>query len=843
MLYNGESLSYVSFPLGGIGSGSVSLAGNGAFIDWEIFGKPNKCTTNGFTHIGVRAKWQGKECYRVLQGDHQTDFIGVNSQSGYGMGVSNKTMAGFRHFENCEFLGEFPFANITFSDRDFPGEVVLKAFNPLIPRDDKNSSLPAAFFEITFNNTTESDVEFEPYFSLMNPFSATVNEKTQKGVLLKNFGKTADELGYGELCLIAENPEQIVPFWFRGRANDAVTVFMNEIKNGGRLTAREYSGAAKNDTATVTSKCLVPAKSSKSFRFVLSWYVPNMSNDWINKGDEDEPLDSALLGASWKHYYATLFKSAREVADYALENWDYLYEETHKYKNALYSATLDSAVIDAVASGVAVLKSSAVYRLPNGEFYGFEGTESAKGSCPGTCQHVYNYAYALCFLFPELERSIRDLEFAYSMAPSGAHTFRMPLPPSAPKKLHPCLDGQAGAVIKAYREWKISGDNEWLKSNWSAIKLTLEFIYSSSNPWKWDINADGVLEGKQHNTLDLDVFGPTAWHQGLYLAALKAGAEMAEFLGEDDKKKEYLSIYEKGRAFTNEELFGGEYFIQKIDLTDKSILNTYSINEDDLSVYWSDELGEIKYQTGEGSSIDQLCGQWHANILGLGRIFDKDKTDSALRAMYKYNFQKKLRDYDNTWRIYALNDEGGAVICAYPEGAKRPQVPIMYTEECMSGFEYELAELLISEGEYDKGIELVRAVRHRFNGKKRNPFSEIECGSNYARSMASFALLPIISGFEFDLPRGIIGFSPKTDKENFNCPWFLGTGWGSVNITPEKTEISLSKGEIKISEIRLPYIKHVQKVLVDGRALPFTFANGKITFESTTIEEKIEVIV
>ena len=166
-----------------------------------------------------------------MRAEHQTDFIGTNSQSGYGMGVSNKTMAGFRHFENCEFLGEFPFAEITFSDRDFPGEVVLKAFNPLIPRDDKNSSLPAAFFEITFNNTTESDVEFEPYFSLMNPFSATVNEKTQKGVLLKSFGKTADELGYGELCLIAENPEQIVPFWFRGRANDAVTVFMNEIKN------------------------------------------------------------------------------------------------------------------------------------------------------------------------------------------------------------------------------------------------------------------------------------------------------------------------------------------------------------------------------------------------------------------------------------------------------------------------------------------------------------------------------------------------------------------------------------------------------------------------------------
>lgn len=358
-------------------------------------------------------------------------------------------------------------------------------------------------------------------------------------------------------------------------------------------------------------------------------------------------------------------------------------------------------------------------------------------------------------------------------------------------------------------------DNPW---------SVFSYVYQRDMSKKFNFMC--IINENKWNTFDLDVFGPTAWHQGLYLSALKAGAEMAEFLGESDKAAEYSSIYKKGREFTNKELFNGEYFIQKIDLTDKSILNTYSINEDDLSVYWSDELGEIKYQTGEGSSIDQLCGQWHANILGLGRIFDKDKTDSALRAMYKYNFQKKLRDYDNTWRIYALNDEGGAVICAYPEGAKRPQVPTMYTEECMSGFEYELAELLISEGEYDKGIELVRAIRNRFNGKKRNPFSEIECGSNYARSMASFALLPIISGFEFDLPRGIIGFSPKTDIENFNCPWFLGTGWGSVNITTEKTEISLSKGEIKIKEIRLPYLKKVQRVTVDGHSLQFTFENG-----------------
>lgn len=841
MIYRGENLGQISFPLGGIGSGSIGLAGNGALIDWEIFGKPNKRSTNGFTHIAVKARCEGRDYFRVLEGDHITDFIGVDKQSGYGAGVSNKTMAGFKHFENCSFLGEFPFATLTLSDRDFPGEITLKAFNPLIPLDSKNSSLPAAFFSITFNNTTDSDIEFEPFFSLMNPFTVSVNKRTENGVVLSHFGKADSELEYGELCLISDSPDQIVPYWFRGKANDAVTVFMNEIRAGGKLKDREYEGAARLDTCTVTSSATVKAHTSKSFKFILSWYIPNMSNAWIKAGDEDEPQDSALLGARWRHYYATVFGSASDVANYALDNWDYLYNETEKYREALYSSSLDKTVIDAAAANVAVLKSSAVYRLENGEFYGFEGTTSDSGSCPGTCQHVYNYAYALCFLFPELERSIRDLEFKYSMAPSGAHTFRMPLPPAPPKRLHPCLDGQAGSVIKAYREWKISGDTEWLKKNWSAIKSTLEFIYSPENPWKWDANADGVLEGKQHNTLDLDVFGPCAWHEGLYLAALKAATEMAEFLGDDEKAKEYFSIYEKGRAFTNSELFCGEYFIQKIDLNDKSILDGYYIDDREINDYWSEELGEIKYQMGKGSSIDQLCGQWHANIIGLGRIFDKDKTDSALSAMYKYNFKKRLRDFNNTWRIYALNDEAGAVICDYPETVTRPQVPIMYFEECMTGFEYELAGLLISEGEAEKGIELVRAVRDRFNGKNRNPFSEIECGGNYARSMASFSLLPIFSGFRFDLPHGIMGFNPVSIGEHFSCPWFLGTGWGTVEIDTT-TRIFLKAGSVKITELHLPYLKAVKKLIIDGKDIPFTFQNGKLCFNNVTVHSQIEII-
>ncbi len=680
---------------------------------------------------------------------------------------------------------------------------------------------------------------------MRNPFKSTVNEVVENGsikaVMLKYFGKSDADLDYGELCIMCDEPNEIQPYWFRGRANDAVMMFLNELDSGLPLIIRNYEGGGSGDTCTVTKKITVAAGESKSVRFILSWNIPNDSNVWIKPDDQDAPADDSLLGSTWKKYYATVYKTAFDSAFYSLKNWDYLYEKTLEYKDALFSSTVDQSVIDAAASTASVIKSPTTYRLTGGDYYGFEGVEEHVGSCPGTCQHVYNYAYALCFLFPDLERTIRNLEFEHATYESGATTFRLPLPPSPAKKISACLDGQMGCVIKAYREWKISGDNEWLKSHWETIKKVLEYAWSEENPWEWDQNRDGVLEGKQHNTLDLDIFGPSAWLQGLYLAALKAAAEMAEFLGDTEKRNEYSDIYEKGRCWTDENLYNGKYFIQKIDLTDKSIVDHFDSMDGYFNEYWSEELGEIKYQTGEGSVIDQLCGQWHANICGLGRIFDKDKTDSALDIMYKTNFKPRLRDFTNTWRIYGLNDEAGAVICTYPEGSKKPLIPIMYCEECMNGFEYQLAGLLMSEGKIAEGVEIVRAVRGRYNGYNRNPYNEIECGSNYARSMASYALLPILSGFKFDLPRGIIGFDPKVNKDNFRCIWSLGTGWGRVEIGGT-TAITLNAGSLKIKELHLPYLKAAEKLIIDGTEIPFEFKNGVIIFNEITAAKKIEVI-
>ena len=209
--------------------------------------------------------------------------------------------------------------------------------------------------------------------------------------------------------------------------------------------------------------------------------------------------------------------------------------------------------------------------------------------------------------------------------------------------------------------------------------------------------------------------------------------------------------------------------------------------------------------------------------------------------MFKNNFKPNLREFANMWRVFALNDEGGTVICDYPEGVEKPVIPIPYCEECMTGFEYAFAGLLISEGFIEEGLQAVHAIRNRYDGEKRNPWNEIECGNNYARAMASFAMLPIFSGFTFDLPRKTIGFAPITDGD-FRALWSLGTGWGNFMKTDTQASVLLYGGSLTLSSLRIGNAGKISAVLIDGKPAAFAQEGDTVFFETVTVTDKIVVV-
>ena len=843
MIYKGNKTDRISFPLGGIGTGCIGLSGTGKIIDWEIFNRPNKGSRNGYTIFTVRAKNEKTTSTRILHGDKTTELEGFYTDSighGFGHGVDKFALAGMPHFKNHEFDGQFPVAKINFSDSNFPGKVTLKAFNPFIPLHSFESSLPAAFFEVEFYNDTDLPTEYSVVFSTCNPADETINNEEivsgYKTIKMTHPTTPKEDKEYLELSICCSDKNAFSQeYWYRGLWVDNIQTFWNEFSQTGRLKKRHYDTPEKKSWAFYGDHCSVGSfdtlmpNERRTFKFVMCWYVPNSYNywsGWTNEKGED---------ITWKNYYATKFSGASDCIKYCVDNFNYLRDKTYEFTDALFSSSLHPVILDAISSTMSVLKSPTTLRLENGDFYGWEGVMRTKGSCQGTCQHVWNYAYAMCFLFPDLERSIRRQEFTHAIDENGHMQFRLDIPVDMQREyFRACLDGQMGSVIKFYRDWKICGDDEFLKKHWIAVKNALEYAWSDKNEGLWDFDKDGVLEGMQHNTLDMEVFGPSGTLQGFYFAALLAGTEMADYLGEKDKAKEYRAILKKGKKWVENNLFNGEYFTQKIDLKDKSIIDKFEAEND----YWNEEQNEIKYQIGDGCDINQLCGEWHATISGLGSVFNKKQAKSALKSIFKYNYMDSVRELANPWRAFAVNDESATLMFSYPEEKYKPYIPITYCEESMHGFEYQFAGLLFSKGMYNQGLKVVKSVRERYDGQKRNPWNEMECGSNYARSMASFALLPIISGFKFDLPHKTIGFKPIVKKDF--CSFFcVGSAYGIVEINKNFLSIKILFGQLELSSFIIPNNKKPAELIVDDNEIEFYFEHDKLNFETTNIKKKL----
>ena len=155
------------------------------------------------------------------------------------------------------------------------------------------------------------------------------------------------------------------------------------------------------------------------------------------------------------------------MTTYRRDNYQELRKRTLRFSDCFYDSTLPPEAIEAVAANLTVLKSPTVLRQIDGKFWGWEGSGDSEGSCPGSCTHVWNYAQAIPHLFHELERSLRETEFGPSQDEEGRQVFRRALPirPSIPGEAD-AADGQFGGIIKVYREWRISGDDAWLRAIW-----------------------------------------------------------------------------------------------------------------------------------------------------------------------------------------------------------------------------------------------------------------------------------------------------------------------------------------------------------------------------------------
>jgi hypothetical protein len=204
-----------------------------------------------------------------------------------------------------------------------------------------------------------------------------------------------------------------------------------------------------------------------------------------------------------------------------------------------------------------------------------------------------------------------------------------------------------------------------------------------------------------------------------------------------------------------------------------------------------------------------------------------------------------MREHYNPCRVYCLNDEGGLVISSWPEGKAKPAIPVPYSQETMNGFEYAAATQMIQAGLIKQGLTVVEAVRHRYDGKKRNPWNEFECGSNYSRSMASYALLNAFSGLEFDMVEGMLGFHPLQAKDGkFQCFWSLAPAWGVFRCQKSFVELHILEGSLVLTRLKLSLLKEkkARSAVLKKKSVPFEYETGQIVFPGSIRISRDEVL-
>jgi uncharacterized protein (DUF608 family) len=751
-----------AFLLGGIGTGNVSLSSRGALVDWEIFNRPAKGLKLPFSFFALRALPEGgAPISRVLEGPIPPPH---DRSHGYFPGE----VAGLPRFASSRLCGEYPLVWVEFDDPDLPLDVRLEAFTPFVPLDARSSGIPAAVLRYRVGNGADVPMDVSVVGSLPNvcgmdgvsEFGRVRMSRPVRNELRRDSGATGifyrpleideDSLAYSTLALLttAPNPTWRTE-WLPTHWVDHIQDFWDDFTADGRLepeaTLDAPLGALQRPESmkvgSVGGSVSLEPGEAREFEFVLAWHSPNRPAGWTE--------EQAQRGTV-RNYYATQFADAWDAATYLLTNLTTLETHTREFHRALFTSTLPWYVIDAVASNITVLRSPTCHRLENGAFLGWEGCFDSAGCCEGSCTHVWNYAQTVAFLFPELEQSMRRIEFGLETDDEGAMAFRSRSVYGLPRwEMLPATDGQLGTIVRLYRDWKLSGDGELVRTLWIQVARALDFAFDY-----WDKDDDFVLDSQQHNTYDIEFFGPNSLSNSFFYAALKAGAEMAELVGDAERAARYRRAFRDGSARMDEMLWNGEYYEQRID---------------DVDAY--------RYQYGSGCLSDQLVGQFLAHVAGLGHVLPPEHVRSAMQAIVDHNFEMDVGVVPSVQRTYALPGEPGLLLCTWPRGG-RPRLPFVYSDEVWTGIEYQVAATCVHEGLVDEGLRLVRAARERHDGVRRNPWNEVECGHHYARSMSSWALLTALSGYRCDLAAGSVIFEPRTTPDDFRCFFSTGASWG-----------------------------------------------------------------
>ena len=821
--YPGERRRHVAMPLGGIGTGNVSLSGTGALTQWEIGNQGNHLGVlpQSFFALRVSALEPPRSYRRILQapavapGSEPAPLVNDDATAArYARPFAWPGVQGTR------FRAAYPFAQIAYED-EWPIDVSLEAFTPFVPLDPEASGLPLASFSFSLANRFSVPLTGWLFGALQNAvgWDGATPIRDERCALLGGNSNTATPLaggtaivmtnpsldpadpGFGGMALWTGAPSLALPQFDDA---DAALAFVSSLKLLAPLVLDDWSAESINAAlATFRSVVRSPTGPSapgrtwagglaapfhiepgetRTIELLIAWHFPNryIGSDQFGS-TADVPARPTWIG----NHYSSVFAGAEDVVCHYVRHRETLRDESVRWRDALFGSSLPAVVQELLSAQPSLIRSPTTFRTADGHFFGFEGVlgestlnwnANVGGSCPLNCTHVWNYEQAVSRLFPSLERSMRWVDWEVLQAPDGSLPHRVLLPLDTPQRHgriiggpdRAALDGMLGTILKTYREARQRGGHEWLEDPVPPHMRRLMAYVTAT----WDPAGSGVLRGDQPVTHDISLQGPNMFVGGLWLAALRVMQEALSLLGHDGEAADYEARFRTSSAAYDALLWNGEYYTQVSD-------------------------GE-SFDFGAGCLADQLIGQWWAHQLGLGYLLPRDHVRTALSSIVRYNLRKGFRDFEHGYRVFADADDHGLLICTWPHGG-RPAVPIRYADEVWTGVEYQVAAHCLFEDLWADGFELLTAVRSRYDGRRRNPYNEIECGDHYSRAMSGWSVLEAVTQASHDALAEHLRLGQRVDR----YPLLAGTGWGEIHASQAGIELHCRRGEIAIRSLSI----------------------------------------
>lgn len=830
--YTPESQPAVAFPLGGIGTGNVSIGTDGGLRQWQI--------TNNVNHLGDAPG--SFFALRVCQIEPPLDTIRVLQSNAAAEPrperlaplVNDHVIPQWQRelvgeiggFAETRMTATYPIAHVAFRDPSLPIAVDLTAFTPLHPHDPDRSGIPAAIFEFTLRNEGEQTLHGWLGASLQNLVGADgiVNPdgvhhpgyggntiRVERGpwttLIGENLSLEHDYPHAGQVALASANPlSHVFPQWtdphqfiqFLGARTPGVTQPLVPGDQRPDPQGDAPSGRAQA-SAPGSTWCggladfweLAPGEST-TLRYAIAWYFPNRYVNYNQFGPANPAWGSSKFWLG--NHYATRYATVRDILTELRTGLDSHREATTRWAEIFETSTLRAPLGEFFAAQAIPLRSPTCFRTADGEFFGFEGAAGAStgshgarsgGSCPLNCTHVWNYEHALAYLFPEQERSMRRTEFEVMQAPDGSIPHRV-IAPTYLAQLwegriygpeQPALDGMLGTILKTYREVRAGWALDEALSFWPHLQRLMRHIER-----RWVTNGDGTLRGIQPSTHDIDLAGVNPFMGTLWLAALRAYEQLALLADDAPEAERAASLFSRAQASYEEIMWTGEYYRQALDEGDPR-----------------------EFQWGDGCLADQLIGQWWADELGLGPVLDPERVRTALASIVRHNLRRGFHVLDHPFRVYADGDDTGLLMATWPHGG-RPETPTRYADEVWSGVEYQVAASCVRAGLQDEAAAIIDGALGRHDGTRRNPFNEIECGDYYARGMSGWTILRAMTGWDYDALTHELRIAPAREhftSDEIRFPFVTGEAWGEVVIIANEVSIHVAGGTFELDALWL----------------------------------------